>query len=85
MSELVRGTGTMPLGGLGGAMVGGVGGVLLVVLTVGGTARRARPADGVVNRAFALPIMSDGDDSAALWKVNRTIHELVKDRVQTLS
>ncbi len=25
--------------------------------------------------------MSDGDDSAALWKVNRTIHELVKDRV----
>jgi len=24
--------------------------------------------------------MSDGDDSAALWKVNRTIHELVKDR-----
>ena len=26
--------------------------------------------------------MSDGDDSAALWKVNRTIHELVKDRVQ---
>ncbi|TFY77912.1 hypothetical protein EWM64_g6102 [Hericium alpestre] len=27
-----------------------------------------------------LLIMSDGDDSAALWKVNRTIHELVKDR-----
>ncbi|KAI0316727.1 DNA-directed RNA polymerase RPB5 subunit [Amylostereum chailletii] len=24
--------------------------------------------------------MSDGDDTAALWKVNRTIHELVKDR-----
>ncbi|KAI0050456.1 DNA-directed RNA polymerase RPB5 subunit [Auriscalpium vulgare] len=24
--------------------------------------------------------MSDGDDAAALWKVNRTIHELVKDR-----
>ncbi|KAI0058771.1 DNA-directed RNA polymerase RPB5 subunit [Artomyces pyxidatus] len=24
--------------------------------------------------------MSEGDDSAALWKVNRTIHELVKDR-----
>ncbi|TFY60032.1 hypothetical protein EVG20_g7574 [Dentipellis fragilis] len=24
--------------------------------------------------------MSDGDDSATLWKVNRTIHELVKDR-----
>ncbi len=28
--------------------------------------------------------MSDGDDSAALWKVNRTIHELVKDRVQQI-
>lgn len=37
---------------------------------------------GVTNRAFPLLIMSDGDDSAALWKVNRTIHELVKDRVQ---
>ncbi|KAA1467320.1 DNA-directed RNA polymerase RPB5 subunit [Dentipellis sp. KUC8613] len=24
--------------------------------------------------------MSDGDDSPTLWKVNRTIHELVKDR-----
>ncbi|ETW82854.1 hypothetical protein HETIRDRAFT_315674 [Heterobasidion irregulare TC 32-1] len=24
--------------------------------------------------------MSDGDDAAKLWKVNRTIHELVKDR-----
>jgi hypothetical protein len=34
------------------------------------------------NRAFLLLSMSDGDDSAALWKVNRTIHELVKDRVQ---
>jgi hypothetical protein len=31
--------------------------------------------------AFVLFAMSDGDDSAALWKVNRTIHELVKDRV----
>lgn len=37
---------------------------------------------GVTNRAFLLLSMSDGDDSAALWKVNRTIHELVKDRVQ---
>lgn len=37
---------------------------------------------GVTNRAFFLLSMSDGDDSAALWKVNRTIHELVKDRVQ---
>ena len=37
---------------------------------------------GVTNRAFLLLFMSDGDDSAALWKVNRTIHELVKDRVQ---
>ncbi|KAG6850708.1 hypothetical protein H0H93_009866 [Arthromyces matolae] len=24
--------------------------------------------------------MSDADESAKLWKVNRTIHELVKDR-----
>jgi hypothetical protein len=39
-------------------------------------------SSGVINRAFLLLIMSDGDDSAALWKVNRTIHELVKDRVQ---
>jgi len=46
-------------------------------------ARRVQPAgSGVINRAFLLLIMSDGDDSAALWKVNRTIHELVKDRVQ---
>jgi hypothetical protein len=37
---------------------------------------------GVTNHAFLLLSMSDGDDSAALWKVNRTIHELVKDRVQ---
>jgi hypothetical protein len=43
----------------------------------------ARPTGGgVTNRAFLLLSMSDGDDSAALWKVNRTIHELVKDRVQ---
>ena len=34
------------------------------------------------NRVLLLLSMSDGDDSAALWKVNRTIHELVKDRVQ---
>ena len=26
--------------------------------------------------------MSDQDESARLWKVNRTIHELVKDRVR---
>jgi hypothetical protein len=25
--------------------------------------------------------MGDVDESAKLWKVNRTIHELVKDRV----
>lgn len=25
--------------------------------------------------------MADQDESAKLWKVNRTIHELVKDRV----
>lgn len=25
--------------------------------------------------------MAEGDESAKLWKVNRTIHELVKDRV----
>ncbi len=38
-------------------------------------------ASGVTNNACQFP-MADGDDSAALWKVNRTIHELVKDRVQ---
>lgn len=27
--------------------------------------------------------MAEGDESAKLWKVNRTIHELVKDRVST--
>ena len=37
---------------------------------------------GVTNSTFLLFSMSDNDDSAALWKVNRTIHELVKDRVQ---
>ena len=26
----------------------------------------------------------NGDESAKLWKVNRTIHELVNDRVSTL-
>ena len=26
--------------------------------------------------------MSDSDESAKLWKVNRTIHELVQDRVR---
>lgn len=25
--------------------------------------------------------MAEGDESAKLWKVNRTIHELVRDRV----
>ncbi len=29
-----------------------------------------------------LSTMSDGDEVAKLWKVNRTIHELVKDRVR---
>src|ERR1700730_7842483 len=28
--------------------------------------------------------MAEGDESAKLWKVNRTIHELVKDRVSIL-
>lgn len=26
----------------------------------------------------------NGDESAKLWKVNRTIHELVNDRVSTI-
>jgi hypothetical protein len=26
----------------------------------------------------------EGDETAKLWKVNRTIHELVKDRVRML-
>jgi len=29
-----------------------------------------------------LNTMADGDETAKLWKVNRTIHELVKDRVR---
>jgi len=29
-----------------------------------------------------IAIMSEGDDSATLWKVNRTVHEMVKDRVR---
>lgn len=28
--------------------------------------------------------MADQDETAKLWKVNRTIHELVKDRVSSL-
>lgn len=28
-------------------------------------------------------LMGDGDETAKLWKVNRTIHELVKDRVSS--
>jgi hypothetical protein len=70
ISELVRGIGATPLAVLG-AMVE-------VVAIVSCTLCRG----GVTNRAFLLLSMSDGDDSAALWKVNRTIHELVKDRVQ---
>jgi hypothetical protein len=72
----VRGTAIMPLAGLRGAMVEG-----LAALSVPLSATRSFWG-GVRNRAFLLLIMSDGDDSAALWKVNRTIHELVKDRVQ---
>ena len=38
---------------------------------------------GVTNEKslFLLHPMGDVDESARLWKVNRTIHELVKDRV----
>ena len=66
----MRGTEATPLVVLGGAM--------LDELSMKGATRRG----GVTNHAFFLLSMSDGDDSAALWKVNRTIHELVKDRVQ---
>jgi hypothetical protein len=31
-----------------------------------------------------VTVMGDVDESAKLWKVNRTIHELVKDRVRYL-
>lgn len=31
--------------------------------------------------SFSSHVMADGDESAKLWRVNRTIHELVKDRV----
>jgi hypothetical protein len=75
MSALLRGREVRPLAGLGGAMAYST--VQHSVPT-----RSSGQAGGVTNRAFTLPIMSDGDDSAALWKVNRTIHELVKDRVQ---
>ncbi len=33
------------------------------------------------NITFLLHTMGDVDETARLWKVNRTIHELVKDRV----
>ncbi len=72
----MRGTVIMPLAGLGGAMVEGLAAVSVPL----GATRSSW--GGVINRAFLLLIMSDGDDSAALWKVNRTIHELVKDRGQ---
>jgi len=38
---------------------------------------------GVTNKKVcsSLILMGDVDESARLWKVNRTIHELVKDRV----
>lgn len=29
--------------------------------------------------------MGDVDETAKLWKVNRTVHELVKDRVRYLA
>ena len=48
----------------------------------------ARPHERYRDKNFALErslssldAMSDSDESAKLWKVNRTIHELVKDRV----
>lgn len=36
------------------------------------------------DRLTAISSMSEGDETAKLWKVNRTIHELVKDRVGLL-
>jgi hypothetical protein len=36
---------------------------------------------GVPTLFYALHFMSDVDETAKLWKVNRTIHELVRDRV----
>ena len=32
-------------------------------------------------KIFLTSSMADVDETAKLWKVNRTIHELVKDRV----
>jgi hypothetical protein len=74
MSAFVSGRDATPLVGFEGAIVLEEWRVLFAT----------RPPSGVTNRALPLFTMSDGDDSAALWKVNRTIHELVKDRVQQL-
>jgi hypothetical protein len=73
MSAFVRGSDAAPFVGLGGA----------IDLKSREGWRRAKSASGVTN-SLPLFTMSDGDDSAALWKVNRTIHELVKDRVQQI-
>jgi hypothetical protein len=69
MSALVRGREVRPLVGLGGAIV------------YSGH-KQGQAELQIALFPFPLLIMSDSDDSAALWKVNRTIHELVKDRVQ---
>jgi hypothetical protein len=57
----------------------GVGPPLLVLGWGGITASEARC------RSLKTPLswnaMAEGDESAKLWKVNRTIHELVRDRV----
>ena len=39
---------------------------------------------GGARKSFEQGNMAEGDESAKLWKVNRTIHELVKDRVSVL-
>jgi hypothetical protein len=50
-----------------------------------GTTTRQERVGNVAQRSSsttATTIMADGDDTATLWKVNRTIHEMVKDRVR---
>ena len=42
------------------------------------------PKHTFIFTSFPHSAMADQDESAKLWKVNRTIHELVKDRVSTL-
>ena len=68
------------------------GGSFVVGIGVGGSGRQGREKTGLsvsssdpllfAYRSRRWPTMAE-EESARLWQVNRTIHELVKDRVST--